>query len=83
MQREQVHVGMLVIFGMPSEEQTIAKIVVVNRARGKVETLESRGGRPVGTRFNVPFDLLRPADDQQAPATEEVESQSWKMKNSG
>ena len=82
MQREQVHVGMLVVFGKPGEEQTIAKIVVVNPARAKVETLESRGGRPVGTRFNVPYHLIRPADGEQAPATEEAESQSWKQKNS-
>lgn len=83
MKREESHVGMLVVFGKPGEEQTIAKIVVVNPARAKVETLEPRAGRPVGTRFNAPYALIRPADDQQAPATKEVESQSWKMKNSG
>ncbi len=82
MRREQAHVEMLVVFGMPGEEQTIAKIVVVNPARAKVETLESRGGRPAGTRFNVPFHLMRPAENQQPPATEEAESQSWKQKNS-
>lgn len=72
MQREQAHVGMLVVFGQPDGEQTIAKIVVVNPARAKVETLEPRGGRPVGTRFNVPYHLIRPADGEQAPVTEEV-----------
>ena len=82
MKREQAHVGMLVVFGMPDEEQTIAKIIVVNPVRAKVETLEPRAGRPVGTRFNVPYSLMRPADDQQAPTTEEVELQSWKQKNS-
>lgn len=83
MKREQAHIGMLVVFGMPGEEQTLAKIVVVNPVRAKVEALEPRAGRPVGTRFNVPFHLMRPAENQQPPATEEVESQSWKMKNSG
>lgn len=82
MQREQAHVGMLAVFGMPGEEQTLGKVVVVNPARAKVETLEARAGRPVGTRFNVPYALIRPADDQQAPTTEEVELQSWKQKNS-
>lgn len=83
MEREQAHIGMLVVFGMPGEEQTLGKIVVVNPARAKMEALEPRAGRPVGTRFNVPYHLIRPVDHQQAPTTEEVESQSWKMKNSG
>ena len=82
MERVQAHIGMLVVFGMPGEEQTSAKIVVVNPARAKVEVLEARAGRPAGTRFNVPYSLMRPADDQQAPTTEEVELQSWKQKNS-
>lgn len=72
MKREQAHVGMLVVFGMPDEEQTIAKIVVVNPVRAKVEALEPRAGRPAGTRFNVPFHLMRPAEDQPKPAMEEV-----------
>ncbi len=83
MERGQAHIGMLVVFGMPDEEQTIAKIIVVNPVRAKVEALEAKGGRPVGTKFNVPYHLMRPADNQQPPATEEVELQSWKMKNSG
>ncbi len=82
MQREQAHVGMLVVFGKPGEEQTIANIIVVNPVRAKVETLEPRAGRPVGTRFNVPFDLLRPADHQQSSAAEEVELQKTKPRNS-
>jgi hypothetical protein len=65
MKREQAHVGMLVVFGMPDEEQTIAKIVVVNPARAKVEALEPRAGRPAGTRFNVPFHLMRPAEEHE------------------
>jgi hypothetical protein len=63
MQREQAHVGMLVVFGKPGEEQTIANIIVVNPVRAKVETLEARGGRPAGTRFNVPYALIRPAEE--------------------
>lgn len=65
MQREQAYVGMLVVIGKPGEEQTIAKIVVVNPARAKVETLEPRAGRPVGTRFNVPYHLMRPAEENE------------------
>lgn len=76
MKREQAYAGMLVVFGTPDEEQTIAKIIVVNPVRAKVETLEPRAGRPVGTRFNVPYHLIRPADDQNAPATEEGELQN-------
>lgn len=72
MKREQAHVGILVVFGMPDEEQTIAKIVVVNPARAKVEALEPRAGRPAGTRFNVPYHLIRPAEEHEAPATGEV-----------
>lgn len=59
MKRGQAHIGMLVVFGMPDEEQTIAKIIVVNPVRAKVEALEARGGRPVGTKFNVPYHLMR------------------------
>jgi len=76
MEREQAYVGMRVVFGMPGEKQTLAKIIVVNPARAKVETMEPRAGRPAGTRFNVPFHLMRPADGEQAPAAKEVESQS-------
>ncbi|MCZ2342634.1 MAG: hypothetical protein LC104_12710 [Bacteroidales bacterium] len=69
MQREQAHVGLLVVFGMPGEEQTLGQIVKLNPARAKIETLESRAGRPVGTRFNVPYALMLPVKEQQAPAT--------------
>lgn len=82
MEREQASIGMLVVFGKPGEEQTIAKIVVVNPARAKVETLEPRAGRPAGTRFNVPYHLIRPTEEHEAPATGEVGLQSWKQKNS-
>lgn len=69
MDREHAHVGLLVVFGMPGEEQTLGRIVVVNATRAKIETLESRAGRPVGTRFNVPYALMLPVKEQQAPAT--------------
>jgi hypothetical protein len=69
MQREQAHVGLLVVFGHPDGEQTLGRIIVVNPARAKVKTLESRGGHPVGTRFNVPYELIQPAEEKQAPAT--------------
>lgn len=82
MQQEQAHVGLLVVFGMPGEQQTLGKIVAVNPARAKVETLEARAGRPFGTRFNVPYHLIRPADGEQAPAAEEVQLQKTKPRNS-
>lgn len=69
MEREQAHVGMRVVFGHPDGEQTLGTIIVVNPARAKIETLESRAGRPVGTRFNVPYELIQPAEEKQAPAT--------------
>lgn len=69
MERKQAYVGLLVVFGHPDGEQTLGRIIVVNPARAKIETLESRAGRPVGTRLNVPFHLMRPTDDEQAPAT--------------
>lgn len=72
MKREQAHVGMRVVFGISEHEQTLARIVVVNPVRAKVETLEPRAGRPAGTRFNVPFHLMRPADGEQAPAMKDV-----------
>lgn len=69
MEREQTHVGMRVVFGKPGEEQTLGRIVSVSASRSKVETLEARGGRPAGTRFNVPYELIQPAEEKQAPAT--------------
>ena len=69
MNREDAHVEMLVVFGNPNDGQTVGKIVVVNPARAKVVTLDEREGRPVGTRFNVPYFLLKRADDQRAPAS--------------
>ncbi|MEW4454529.1 hypothetical protein AB1L30_17770 [Bremerella sp. JC817] len=72
MERDQAYVGMLVVFGKHGEEKMLGKIVAVNPARAKVETLEPRAERPVGTRFNVPYALMRPAEEHEAPATEEV-----------
>lgn len=69
MRREYAHVGMQVVFGRPDIEQTLGRIIVVNPTRAKVETLQARAGRPVGTRFNVPYELMQPADDTEAPAS--------------
>lgn len=60
---------MLVVFGRPDGEQTLGKIVAVNRARAKVRALERREGREAGTIWNVPYELMEPADDTAAPAT--------------
>lgn len=68
MDREQAHVGMLVVFGHPYGEQTLGKLVAANRARAKVEALERRAGREAGTIWNVPYHLMQPAEDE-APAT--------------
>jgi len=62
------HVGMLVVFGRDSQ-QTRGRIVVLNPIRARVESLEQRGKHPSGTRFNVPYFLMRLAEDDQAPAT--------------
>lgn len=69
MERKQAYVGLLVVFGMPGEEQTLGRIVSVSASRSKVETLESRTDRPAGTRFNVPYELIQPAEEKKAPAT--------------
>lgn len=68
MKREDAIVGMLVVLGKPDQEQTLGKIVKINPARAKVETLEEREGREVGTIWNVPYHLMKPAEDE-APAS--------------
>jgi len=57
-------VGDRVYFGRPNGEQTLGRVIKVNRTRAKIEQLEARGTqrvRATGT-WNVPFSLLRLAN---------------------
>lgn len=45
MQREQVKVGMTVVFGRENGEKTTGKVVKMNPKKAKVEILEDRGSR--------------------------------------
>lgn len=69
MKREQASAGLLIVFGKLGEEQTLGKVVRLSRARAKVKTLERREGREAGTIWNVPYELMEPADGKEAPAT--------------
>ncbi len=68
MNRLDAHVGMLVVFGRDNE-LTRGNIMKLNPTRARVESLEQRGEHPSGTLFNVPYSLMRSAEDTQAPAT--------------
>ena len=68
MNRLDAHVGMLVVFGRDNE-LTRGKIMKLNPTRARVESLEQRGEQPSGSRFNVPYFLMRSVEDDQAPAT--------------
>jgi uncharacterized protein YjcR len=67
MNKQQAHVGMVVVFGREAE-QTDGRIVKLNSTRAKVESLETRAGHPSGTLFNVPYFLIMSAEDDEAPA---------------
>lgn len=58
MKREDVHVGMRVIFGQPDGERTLGKIVKLSATRAKVISLEPRRDRQAGSLWNVPYFLL-------------------------
>lgn len=68
MRKEDAHVGMRVVFGRTDGERTLGQIVKLNPARAKVEALVQREGREAGTIWNVPYALMRPAEDG-APAS--------------
>lgn len=76
MNKQQAHVGMLVVFGRAEDEQTRGKIIKLNPIRAKVVSLETRAGHPSGTLFNVPYFLMRSAEHEQAPATRTSGTQS-------
>lgn len=57
-----------VYFGSPNGERTLGEIVKVNPSRYKVRQLEERGGRPIGTLWNVPKSLCTPELDEAPTA---------------
>lgn len=66
MLREDCKVGQQVYFGRPNGEQTLGRVVKMNPAKAKVETLEQRGdgrGSTPGAVWHVPYSLMRPAGD--------------------
>ena len=63
MEREQAHVGMLVLFGRDGESLTVARIQKVNPARAKVIVIDGCESKPVGSRWNVPYALMTPVDE--------------------
>ena len=66
MEREQAHVGMLVLFGRDGEPATVARILKVNPARAKVVVIEGYESKPEGSRWNVPYALMKPVDEASA-----------------
>lgn len=68
MERDHAHIGMLVRFGRDAEVSTIARIQKVNPARAKVVIVEGGESMPVGSKWNVPYALMKSVDE--APATE-------------
>lgn len=68
MTRDEATIGMRVIFGRDGEE-TLGKIVKLHPARAKVVVLKETSGRATGTRWNVPYHLMRSAEDEQSPTT--------------
>jgi hypothetical protein len=69
MNKQQAHVGMLVVFGRADGQQTRGRIVMLNPTRARVVSLEVRADHPSGTLFNVPYFLMGSAENDQAPAT--------------
>lgn len=69
MLRENCRQGMTVLFGRTHGEKTLGKVVKVNPAKAKVETLENRGGGKgcaVGSTWLVPYSLMEPVDEKTA-----------------
>ena len=54
-------VGMKIVFGRENGDQTLGQIIKVNRAKAKVQILESRGngrGSSVGSVWSVPYSMM-------------------------
>lgn len=56
--REDCRVGMEVVFGRDTGENTKGVIVKLNRAKAKVRTTEARGNHPAGATWSVPYAML-------------------------
>ena len=69
MTKAEAQVGMLVRFGNADGEQTLGRVVKLNPARAKIEALQPRNGQAAETKWNVPYPLMHPADNVQAPTS--------------
>lgn len=76
MKREDAKIGMEVMFGREGGEKTRGKLLKMNRAKFKIEQLESRGtfqDYPVGTLWTVPPHLVSPVNEvQKSPKAEKA-----------
>lgn len=71
MLKENVKVGMKVLFGRRVGEKTLGEVVKVNPKKAKIRQLEDRGSirdYPVGTMWTVPFTLMYLEDPNAVPA---------------
>lgn len=57
------NIGDKVLFGRPNGEKTQGRIVKINPSSVKVEQIEARGGRPIGTVWRVAPSFIFPLED--------------------
>jgi len=57
--------GRQVKFGSPNGIKTLGTIVKINISKCKIRQDEDRNSRPIGTIWNVPFNLIYPADGNE------------------
>lgn len=78
MQRENCRKDMKVFFGRTRGEKTLGKVKKCNPTKAKIETLEHRGngrGCEPGSIWNVPYELIEPADESdvaEAPSAKRL-----------
>ena len=60
MKREEVEVGMKIVFRSRDGQTTPGEIVKTHPARAKVRSLEAHLEREAGTIWNVPYHLMQP-----------------------
>ena len=58
--RDDLRVGMRVMFGRPDAERTSGVIMKLMTTRARVVSLEPRQGKEAGAEWNVPYALLSP-----------------------
>ncbi len=71
MERSQCRKGMKVYFGQGRGMRTLGEVVKLNPTRAKVKLLEERGfgrGSSPGSPWNVPYEMMEPADPKEAVA---------------